>query len=60
MRQMLVPVPVFMFIASFRWLKFLDSAAPIGLGHINIAFGIYCQSVAMSKFTDLVTRTPEA
>jgi hypothetical protein len=46
--------------ASFHRLKFLDSAAPIGLGHKNIAFGIDCQSVAVSKFTDLVTRTPEA
>jgi hypothetical protein len=60
MRQMLVPIPVFMFIESFRWLKFLDSAAPIGLGHKNIAFGIDRQSVAMGKCTDLVTRTPEA
>lgn len=46
--------------ASFHWLEFLDSAAPIGLGHIDIAFGIDRQSVAMSKLTDLVTRTPEA
>jgi PAS domain S-box-containing protein len=38
--------------ASFHWLKFLDSAAPIGLGHIDIAFGIDRQSVAMGKFTD--------
>jgi|CZKD01.1.fsa_nt_gi hypothetical protein len=45
---------------SFHWLKFLDSAAPIGLGHIDIAFGIDCQSVAVGKFTDLVTRPPEA
>ena len=44
----------------FHWLKFLDSAAPIGLGHIDIAFGIDCQSVAVGKFTDLVTRPPEA
>src|ERR1035438_1106775 len=47
-------------VASFHWLKSLDSATPFGLGHINIAFGIDRQSVAMGKFTDLVTRTPEA
>src|SRR5277367_4209263 len=41
--------------ALFHWLKFLDSAAPIGLGHIDIAFGIDCQCVAVGKFTDLVT-----
>jgi len=46
--------------ALFHWLKFLDSAAPIGLGYIDIAFGIDCQSVAVSKFTDLVTRPSEA
>ena len=45
--------------ASFHWLKFLDSAAPIGLGHIDIAFGIDCQCVAVGKFTDLVTGPPE-
>jgi len=45
---------------SFHGLKFLDSAAPIGLGHIDIAFGIDRQSVAVGKFTDLVTRPPEA
>jgi hypothetical protein len=42
------------------WLKFLDSATPFGLGHMDIAFGIDGQSVAMGKFSDLVTRTPEA
>src|SRR5271169_1188279 len=47
-------------VPSFHWLKFLDSATPFGLGHINIAVGIYRQSVAMSKFTHLVTGTPEA
>jgi len=46
--------------ALFHWLKFLDSAAPIGLGHIDVAFGIDCQSVAVGKFTDLVTRSSEA
>jgi len=46
--------------ALFHWLKFLDSAAPIGLGHKDIAFGIDRQSVSMGKFTDLMTRTPEA
>jgi hypothetical protein len=46
--------------ASFHWLKFLDSAAPIGLGDIDIPFGIDRQSVAMGKFACLVTRTPEA
>jgi hypothetical protein len=46
--------------ASFHGLKFLDSAPPIGLGHIDVAFRIDRQSVAMGKFTDLVTRTPEA
>ena len=45
---------------SFHWLKFLDSASPIGLGHIDVAFGINRQSVAMRKFTHLVTRTSEA
>jgi len=40
--------------------QILDSAAPIGLGHIDIAFGIDRQSVAVGKFTDLVTRPPEA
>src|SRR5271169_855077 len=47
-------------VPSLHWLKSLDSATPFGLGHINIAFGIDRQSVAMGKFTDLVTRTPEA
>ena len=46
--------------ALFHWLKFLDSAAPIGLGHIDIAFRINCHSVAVGKFANLVTRTPEA
>jgi hypothetical protein len=45
---------------SFHGLKFLDSAAPIGLSHIDIAYGIDRQSVAMGKFTYLVARTPEA
>jgi hypothetical protein len=47
-------------VSLFHWLEFLDSSAPVGLGHINIAFGIDRQSVAMGKRTDLVTRTPEA
>ena len=46
--------------ALFHWLKFLDSAAPIGLGHIDVAFGIDGQSVAVGKFTYLVTRSSEA
>jgi hypothetical protein len=33
---------------------------PIRSRHINTAFGIDRQNVAMGKFTDLVTRTPEA
>ena len=45
---------------SFHWLEFLDSSAPVGLGHINIAFGIDRQSVAMGKCADLVARTSEA
>jgi hypothetical protein len=47
-------------VPSFHWLEFLDSPAPICLSDINIAFGINRQSVAMSKRTDLMTRTPEA
>ena len=47
-------------VTSFHRLEFLDSPAPVCLGHINIAFGINRQSVAMGKCTNLVTRTPEA
>ena len=47
-------------VPSFHWLKSLDPSAPVGLGHVDIALGIDRQSVAMGKFTDLVTRTPEA
>jgi len=46
-------------VPSFHRLEFLNSPAPVCLGHINIPFGINRQSVGMGKRTDLVTRAPE-
>src|ERR1700726_4837398 len=46
-------------VPLFHRLELLDSPAPVCLGHINTAFGINCQNVAIGKCTDLGTRTPE-
>src|SRR5271154_1387418 len=45
---------------SVHRLESLDSSAPVGLGHINIAFRIDRHGMAMGEFADLMTRTPEA
>src|SRR5262245_30444158 len=47
------------FFLAIDELEFLHPSTEIGLRHVDIAFGIHCQSMAMCEITQLVPRTAE-
>ena len=47
-------------VSLFYRFKPLDPSAPVGLSHINVAFGIDGQCVGVGKFADLMARATEA
>jgi hypothetical protein len=47
-------------VSLFYRPKPLYPSAPVGLSHINVAFGIDGQCVGVGKFADLMARSTEA
>src|SRR5262245_55854674 len=47
------------FFLAIDELELLHPSAEIGLRHVDIAFGIHCQSMTMGEITQLVPRTAE-
>src|SRR5262245_64169726 len=41
-------------------LELLDATAPIGLRHVDAAFGVHCNRMAVSEIADLMARPAEA